>query len=121
MSPISILFSKLAIILSPRGILLHAVMPPTAEHVYAQWCGGDEEWDQDGSNGLLAVNMADVSNLTTPLTHNINSTFNPKIHRAAAGLKSKGTFAYFFVSQIYETETSARYLFRQMTRCGFRS
>ncbi|XP_031432702.1 histone-lysine N-methyltransferase 2A isoform X2 [Clupea harengus] len=74
----------------PPGILLHAVMPPTAEHVYAQWCGGDEEWDQDGSNGLLAVNMADVSNLTTPLTHNINSTFNPKIHRAAAGLKSKG-------------------------------
>ncbi|XP_048117913.1 histone-lysine N-methyltransferase 2A [Alosa alosa] len=78
----------------PPGILSHAVMPPTTEHMYAQWCEWDEQRkrkDQtilDRSNCLLAVNMEEVSNLT-PLTHNINNKINRKIFRAAR-LKSKG-------------------------------
>lgn len=88
---------KLPIILSFSGILSHAVVPPTTEHVYAQWCEMNEQQkmvDQtilDGSNSLLTVNMEGASNITTQLVHNINSKINRKIYRVAR-LKSKGKY-----------------------------
>lgn len=89
---------KLPIIVSCSGLLSHAVVPPTTEHVYAQWC----EWDGpckrvdqtvlDGSNSLLAGNTEEASSIITPLAHSINSKINRKIFKGARP-KSKGKYA----------------------------
>ncbi|XP_063055819.1 histone-lysine N-methyltransferase 2A isoform X2 [Engraulis encrasicolus] len=80
------------------GILSNAVVPPTTEHMYAQWCEWDEDWSRthwtahDGINALLGLNLDEASNLTTALTtthHGSTTKHSQRLHPSVK-LKKRG-------------------------------
>ncbi|KAL2083852.1 hypothetical protein ACEWY4_019370 [Coilia grayii] len=79
----------------PPGLLSHAVVPPTTEHMYAQWCEWDKEWNrihwtaQDGVSALLSPNADEASTFTATLTHHSGLKPSQRLHLAAR-LKGRG-------------------------------
>ncbi|XP_043114866.1 LOW QUALITY PROTEIN: histone-lysine N-methyltransferase 2B [Puntigrus tetrazona] len=63
----------------PAGMLLHAVMPPNYEHVYAQWRERDCFKALDGVPQMTGrhvdVKMGEEEDLSTPLAHNPKGHF----------------------------------------------
>ncbi|XP_076832153.1 histone-lysine N-methyltransferase 2B isoform X3 [Brachyhypopomus gauderio] len=57
----------------PLGMLSHAVLPPTTEHVYAQWLEREDNGTENGSKqaleGYSEVKGEEGVDLSTPLSH----------------------------------------------------
>ncbi|XP_030638866.1 histone-lysine N-methyltransferase 2A [Chanos chanos] len=74
----------------PVGMLSNAVMPPTNEHIYAQWCEREEARSilRRGNIGHLDVKMETEPEPSTPLSHKLPKNLSPR-NLSALPLKLK--------------------------------